>query len=417
MSNKIILTNISQIVTPQGSQLRKGADMGTLLVIEDGAIAIEDGIIICVGYQKDVESKFGPDYKRFDMSGKAILPGFVDSHTHFIFAGYRENEFALRLKGCSYMDIMRNGGGISNTVSATRKALLSGLIKLGKSRLDDMVKMGVTTVECKSGYGLDEFTEIMMLEALKELNKTNSIDIVSTYLGAHAIPEEYKDNIDGYINMMVKDVMPKVKSRGLAEFCDVFCEKGVFSISQSRHILNEALKMGFKLKLHADEIISTGGAELAVSLNAISADHLIKISDNGINALAASETVATLLPLTAFSLNENFAPARKMIDSECGVALASDYNPGSSFSCSIPMLIALACIKMNMTPEETITALTLNGAVALNRADSIGSIEVGKNADLIVLKYPSYKFLPYNVGMNCVERVMKNGQFINTQIQ
>ena len=279
--------------------------------------------------------------------------------------------------------------------------------------LKKMLAMGVTTVEAKSGYGQDHDTEIRQMKAVRELNKRQPIELVSTFLGAHAVPPEFAGRGDDFLEFLIHDVMPEVAQDHLAEFCDVFCEKGVFSIEQSRHLLTEARKMGFKLKIHADEIVSLGGAELAGELHATSADHLLHASDAGIKAMAENGVVSTLLPTTAFCLKEPFARAREMIDAGCAVALATDFNPGSGFTFSVPLMIGLAVIYMGMSAEEAITALTLNGAAAVDRADRIGSLEAGKQADLVILQYPSYKFLPYHTGVNIVETVVKNGKVVH----
>jgi imidazolonepropionase len=403
--NNYIIKNSTQLVTCSGFSAKRGRAMSDLGVIENGTVVVTDGIISYVGrlpYEKAVDHP--ENYEIIDASGKAILPGFIDSHTHLVFGGYREEEFAWRMRGDSYMSIMNRGGGIYNTVNATREASFEELKSAAKNRLDKMLAMGVTTVEAKSGYGLDKETELKQLRVLKELNAEHPVDIVSTYLGAHAVPKGYSES--DYIDFMLKEVLPVVREENLAECCDIFCEKGVFSMEESRRFLLTAKDMGFKLKIHADEIVTTGGAELAAELNALSADHLLQASDKGIEALANSLTVATLLPCTAFSLKEDYAKGRQMIDSGCAVALATDYNPGSSFTSSIPLTIALACIYMKLSPEEAVTGLTINAAAALGKADSIGSIDVGKKGNMIILEYPSYKFLPYHVGMNCVERVL-----------
>ena len=310
------------------------------------------------------------------------------------------------------MSIMERGGGIVSTVKATRECNFIQLRGKAEGFLKQMSAMGVTTVEGKSGYGLDKETELLQLRVMRSLNNDEHkrVDIVSTFLGAHAVPQEYGGRTDDYVDYMIEEVLPAIRAEHTVTFCDVFCEKGVFSLEQSERLLRAARHHRFKLKMHADEIVPFGGAELAASLKCVSADHLLHISDTGIKRLARAGVVATLLPLTAFSLNEPYAPARKMIDAGCAVALASDLNPGSCFSASIPMMIALACIYMKMTPEEAVTALTINGAAAVGRASEIGSISVGKRADVILLKYPSYKFLPYHVGMNLVDTVIKDGE-------
>ena len=385
--DKLLIRNASQVVTCSGFQAKKGSEMSDLHVIEDGAVVVSGGIITHVGPTKDILRQVDvEEYLEIDASGRALLPGFVDSHTHFIFGGYREEEFSWRLKGDSYMSIMERGGGIANTVNATRDCDFEQLWSIGYERLDEMLDMGVTTVEGKSGYGLDFETELRQLRVMADLNEEHPVDVVSTYLGAHATPPEYTHQTDDYITYMIEQVLPELRLERTVTFCDVFCEQGVFSLKQSERLLRAARSQRFKLKMH-----------------------LLHVSDEGIKRMARSGVIATLLPLTAFSLNEPFARGREMIDAGCAVALASDYNPGSSFSCSIPMLFALACIQMKLTVEEAVTALTINGAAALGRANKIGSIDVGKKADLVLLKDPSYKFLPYNVGMNIVDTVIKDG--------
>jgi imidazolonepropionase len=417
MKGSIIIKNASQLVTCSGFKAKPGKAMSDLHVIDDGAVVIENGVITAVGKTGEVLTKFeetGP--KTIDATGKAVLPGFVDSHTHFVFAGYRAEEFSWRLRGESYMEIMNRGGGITSTVRATREASREDLIESGKKRLDSMLSFGVTTVEGKSGYGLDEKTEIKQLEVMKTLDSLHPVDIVKTFLGAHAIPEDFKGREDKFIDYMTDSVMPQVAHRNLAEFCDIFCEKDVFSLEQSKRLLLKAKELGFKLKIHADEISPLGGAELAADLGAVSADHLLHTSDKGIAEMAKGSIVATLLPGTAFSLREPYARGRYIIDQGCAVALATDLNPGSCFSESIPLIFILATLYMDITIEEAVTALTINGAAAIDRADRIGSIDVGKAGDVIILEFPSYKYIPYHIGVSCVEKVIKNGNLVFDKI-
>lgn len=411
MSENLIIFD-ARVVTPTGFAARKGAEMGELLVMEHATIEVTDGVITYVGPNRG-ENRDGyyQHYWHYNARGRCVLPGFVDSHTHFVFGGERADEFSWRLRGESYMSIMERGGGIVSTVKATRASNFIRLRAKAEGFLKQMNAMGVTTVEGKSGYGLDKETELMQLRIMRSLNgdEHRRVDIVPTFLGAHAVPQEYAGRTDDYIDFLIRDVMPCVAEAGLAEFCDVFCEQGVFSIEQSRRLLLAARGMGFNLKLHADEIVPLGGAGLAAELSATSADHLLHASDADIRAMAEKGVVATLLPLTAFALKEPYARGRAMIDAGCAVALATDLNPGSCFSGSIPLTFALACIYMQMSIEEAITALTLNGAAALNRAGSIGSIEVGKKGDLVVLNTDNYHFLPYYIGMNCVIATIKEG--------
>lgn len=413
MKGCMIIKNASQLVTCSGFKARQGKAMSDLHIIYDGAVVIENGVITAVGKTREVLARFDKTgFETIDAGGKAVLPGFIDSHTHFVFAGYRAEEFSWRLSGESYMEIMNQGGGIVSTVRATREASREVLIESGRKRLDSMLSFGVTTVEGKSGYGLDEKTEIKQLEVMEVLDKLHPVDICRTFLGAHAVPEDFKGREDKFIDYMTDSVMPQIAHRNLAEFCDVFCEKDVFSLEQSKRLLLKAKELGFKLKIHADEIFPFGGAELAAELGAVSADHLLHASDKGIAKLAERSIVATLLPGTAFSLKEPYAKGRYIIDQDCAVALATDFNPGSCFSESIPLIFALATLYMDITIEEAVTALTINGAAAVDRADSIGSIDVGKTGDIIILEFPSYRYIPYHIGVSCVEKVIKNGNLV-----
>jgi len=413
MNGNLIVIHAAELATSQGDQARCGQAMNDLHLVPDGAVCIEKGIITAVGPTDEILAAV--DSRAFtviDASGRAVLPGFVDSHTHFIFGGYRADEFAWRLQGMSYMEIMSRGGGIVSTVAATRQADLETLVQDGRRRLDSMLSFGVTTVEGKSGYGLDRDTELRQLEAMALLEQEHPVDIVPTFLGAHAVPKDYPGGAEAYLDFVMTEVLPAVADGGLAEFCDIFCEDKVFSVNQSRRLLALARKSGFKLTLHADEIVPLGGTELAVEVGAISADHLLHASDAGIQGMADSGVVATLLPITAFGLKEPYARARTMIDRGCAVALATDLNPGSCFSNSLPLLVALATLYMGMTPEEALTAITLNGAAAVDRADRTGSLEAGKQGDVVILEYPSYRFMPYHIGVNTVEKVIKNGNLV-----
>ncbi len=411
MKRKFII-HADQLVTPLGRKALHGKDMNKLYIIHDAAVCVEDEIIIAVGTTESILKAYIPSSEDeiIDASGQCILPGFVDSHTHFVFGGYRSQEFIDRLKGKAYLDILKAGGGIQNTVRSTRGCSEEQLYKDGFNKLQEMLSMGITTVEGKSGYGLDKETEVKQLRVYSKLKENHPMDIAITYMGAHAVPPEY--NEDQYIDKMIKEIMPYIKENEMAEFCDVFCEEGVFSVEQSERLLTAARDMGFKLKIHANEMTSLGGAALAARIKAVSADHLLMITEQEVEALGKSGTIATLLPCTAFCLAHPYAPGRKMIDRGCAVALASDYNPGSCFTNSIPLIFALSVIHMKLTIEEAITALTLNGAAALGRSESIGSIEPGKQADIIFLKEPDYGFLVYNTGTNQVKHLMKKGRLI-----
>mgnify|MGYP002747476490 FL=1 len=408
----LIIKNASQVVTCSGFAGKRGREMNDLHVIEGGTVVVTDGRISHVLHASKPLPVDEAGYTVIDATGKALLPGFVDPHTHFVFGGYREEEFSWRMRGDSYMEIMNRGGGIVNTTRATREASEDELFEVGRRRLDAMLRLGITTVEGKSGYGLDRDTEMKQLRVMRRLNEAHPADVVPTFMGAHATPAEWKGREDAFIDFNIREMFPLVAKEGLAEFADIFCEKDVFTIEQSRRYLQAAREQGFKLKIHADEIVQFGGAELASELHCISADHLLQASDAGIRAMADAGVVATLLPLTAFSLRETFARGREMIDAGCMVALATDLNPGSSFSASVPLLFALACIYMKLSPEEAVTAFTINSAAAIDRADRIGSIDVGKQGDLVLLQFPSYKFLPYHVGMNIVDTVIKQGEVV-----
>ena len=405
----LLIENIGELVTVAGTIRRGREAMRDIRVLPGPAsVLIRDGKIAYAGPSADcptVES----GVERVDAKGHSVLPGLVDSHTHLVFGGFREDEFQWRLAGESYMSIMEKGGGIAATTTATREASAEELTEAALLHLRSMLRMGVTTMEAKSGYGLDKETELRQLEVAKRLDEMQPIDVISTYLGAHDIAPEYQGDPDGYIDFIIREMLPLVKERGLARNVDIFTEKNVFDLEQSHRLLTAARDMGFATKLHADEIYPLGGAGLAADLGCLSADHLLKISDKDIDKMAKSHTVSTLLPLTAFSLMDDYAPARKMIDAGGAVALASDLNPGSCFSCSIPLMIALATIYMHMSVEEAVTALTINAATALGLQDEIGSIEEGKAGDVVILRYPSYKFLSYHFGMNIVETTVKGG--------
>lgn len=385
--------------------------MGKLLDIPNGCIEVTDGIITYVGENRPITNE---EQEILDAQGCVVLPGFIDSHTHLVFGGYRPEEFIWRMQGDSYMSIMERGGGIINTVRATREATFNELKEKAEWYIDVMSRMGVTTVEGKSGYGLDKDTELKQLEVMKAINldPNRKVDISTTFLGAHAVPTEYKGREEEYIDFLIDEMLPLVKENNLAEHCDIFCEKGVFSVEQSRRLLQAAKDKGFGVKIHADEIVSFGGAELAGELKALSADHLLHASDAGIKAMADNNVVATLLPLTAFTLREPYARGREMIDQGCAVALATDLNPGSCCSGSIPLTFALACIYMHLSVEEAITSMTLNGAAAIGRAELIGSIEIGKQGDLIILDADTPAILPYYTGMNAVRHTIKRGKII-----
>jgi imidazolonepropionase len=390
--------------------------MAELSIIEDGAVAVQGDQILLVGPTREVSQHAGEGTQLIDASGKVAMPGFVDPHTHLVFAGDRASEFEMRLKGATYLEIMAAGGGIMNTVRATRAASLDELVVQSRERLDRMLAHGTTTAEAKTGYGLDTENELKTLEAIRLLDESHPVDLVSTFLGAHAIPAEYQGRGEEYVHLVVEEMLPRVQSQGyLAHegpfFCDVFCEEGAFSLEQSRRILERARELGMALKIHADEFTSLGGAALAAELGATSADHLACTPEAEINLLADSGTVAVLLPGTPFGLGEaHYASARTMIDSGVPVALATDLNPGTCYCEAMPFVMALACRQMDMTPAETIVAATINAAHAIGLGHEVGSLEVGKKADLLMLDVPDYRHLTYRFGTNIVNTVVKAGR-------
>lgn len=384
-------------------------------LIEDGAVAISEGKIVAVGKTEEVlgQIKIDKETKVIDAKNKVVLPGFVDCHTHPVFAETREEEFEMRIKGKSYQEIAAGGGGIKSSVKALRSKSKQELIQLTLPRLDMILSYGTTTIEAKSGYGLSLEDEIKMLEVIEELNRIHPIDLVPTFLGAHEVPEEYKDRRNEYIELIIEKMIPEVAKRKLAVFCDIFCEKGVFDIEESRKILTAAKNHGFKLKLHADQLTSLGGAKLAAQLGAVSADHLEFIDEEGIQMMKKSDVIGVLLPGACFGLGiRDYPPARKMIDEGIPVALATDFNPGSSMTESVPIILSLACQMMRMTPAEAITASTINSAYAVDKANEVGSIEVGKKADLVIWNVQNYKEIPYHYGVNLVDQVIKDGKVI-----
>lgn len=411
--NKLIIKNAKELITCKGQAPKTKKEMNDLGIITDGALVIEDGIITKVGKSKKILAEITEsEYEIIDASGKSVLPGFVDSHTHLVFGGERAEEFNWRLKGVPYAEIMERGGGIVKTVEATRKASREKLKKDSLKRLNSMLSFGVTTVEAKSGYGLNLETEIKQLQIAAELNQEQPLDIVSTFMGAHEIPPEFKGKKEEFIDNLIEKIMPVVVEKTEAEFCDVFCDKGVFSTTEALKILLAGQDSGLKSKIHADEIAQVGGAELAAEIGAVSADHLLKASDSGIKAMASQGVVGTLLPITAFSLKEEYARGRFMIDNGLPVAIATDFNPGSCYSESIPLLFSLATLYMELTVEEAVSALTINGAAALGKSEQVGSLEPGKKGDVIILDAPSYEHLSYHIGVNIVDKVIKAGKLV-----
>ncbi len=419
MKPDLLLTNIGQVATLAGhSETPKtGEQMNEVSIIENGAIAIKDGRILAVGSTKDVLSQVSeePELPAIEFPGMLATPGFIDSHTHLTFGGSRENDFAMKLAGKSYLEILEAGGGILNTLRSTRAASPNELVKNAFSYAESMLSMGTTTIEAKSGYGLDTENELKMLKAVDDLKKKLPTNLISTFMGAHAVPPEFEGKTDEYVDLVIDDMIPAVAESGLAEFCDVFCEQGVFDVEQSRNILLAAKEKGMKLKVHADEIVQLGGAALAAEVGAVSADHLLMASDDGLEVMLKAGTMATLLPATAFSLDTDYAEARKMIEMGLPVALATDFNPNCANE-SLFFTIALSCYKMKMQPREALSAVTINAAHALDRGKTHGSIEIGKVADILILDCPNPEYLTWRFGVNLVHTVISNGQVIHTKL-
>ena len=413
MNIDLIIKNIGKLVTMKGSFFpRVGKEMNEFEIIENAYIAIASGEIFEVGVGEDYLKLVNENTKVDDAKGLLVTPGLIDSHTHLVHGGSRENEFSKKLNGVPYIQILQEGGGILSTVNSTKNATFDELYNKSKKSLDRMLEFGVTTVEGKSGYGLEVETEIKQLEVAQKLDKEHPVDLVHTFLGAHAIPKEYKGNNEAYIKILVDEMMPKIQELGLAEFCDVFCEEGVFSVEESEYILNKAKELGYKLKIHADEIVPIGGAELAAKLGCVSADHLMAASDQGLKDMASKGIIANLLPGTSFNLNKKSANGRKMIDMDVPVSLSSDYNPGSCPSENLQFAMQLGCLNLKMTPNEVLTAVTINAAHCIDRANEIGSIEVGKNADIAIFDAPNVEYLMYHFGINHIDRVYKKGKLV-----
>ena len=416
MKVDLIIKNIKSLYTLQGpNRPRIKDEMKEVGLIENGIVAIKDGKIAYVG-QGELPKEFetSEDTKIIDATGKTVIPGLVDSHTHLVHGGSREHELVMKLKGAKYLEILEAGGGIHSTVKATKNASFSDLYNQAKKSLDIMLSFGVTTVEAKSGYGLDDFdTEIKQMEMALKLNEDHPVDIVSTFMGAHAIPAKYKDSPRKFIDMIINEMIPEVANRGLAKFCDVFCEKGVFDLDQTKEILEAGIKHGLLPKVHADEIEPIGGAELAAEVGCVSADHLVAASDKGIEAMAEKGVIANLLPGTSFYLQAaKHARAKEMIKRGVAVALSTDYNPGSCPTENMQLVMSFASLIYKMTPEEVLTASTINGAASLRLEDEVGSLEVGKKADLVILDAPNFEYVIYHFGINHTDKVIKNGKVV-----
>jgi imidazolonepropionase len=402
---------------------RVGSDMSQLGIIEDGLVAVSDGKIVEVGRTAELKPrlKLTRDTKVVDAGNMVAMPGFVDCHTHLVYGGSREEEFELRAGGATYMDIAARGGGIRSTVRATRAASKEELAKAALKRLDRMLMWGTTTVEAKSGYGLSTESEVKILEVVKDLNDRQVVEVVPTFMGAHEFPDEVRSKTEEgrggfprekYVRLICEEMLPLVAERKLAEFCDVFCDQGVFTPGEAEKILKTAANYDIIPKIHADELAAVGAAEVAGKVRAISAEHLLHPSLAGLELMKEAGTVAVLLPGTSLTLKKQYAPARKMVEMGIPVALATDHNPGTCTLEAMPIVIGLACLYLGLTPAEAICAATINAAHAINRGDRLGSIETGKQADIILLDIPNYRYLPYHFGVNYVRTVIKNGKTV-----
>ncbi len=415
VSADLIVSGCGQLVTCRGPAPKRKQALQDLGVIERGCIASHSGEIVFVGSDADCTQRIRlePDGVTLDAAGLLGLPGLVDPHTHLPFGGSRENEFRLRIQGATYRELAAQGMGIQSTVDATRSISLPELVDLCLKRLDSMLAHGTTTVEAKSGYGLNLEDEIKQLEALREADLRHPIDIIKTFLGAHEVPREYKARKEAYIDLLTHAILPEVKANNLAEFFDVFCEEGVYSIDESRQLIRAAKKAGLKIKLHADEFVPLGGAQLAVQEGAVSAEHLIAITDQGIEEMAQSPSTAILLPgVPFFLMQDKKAPARRLVDAGAVVALATDFNPGSSMTESQMFILQLAVFTLHMSLEEAIHAVTLNAAYGIDRHTEVGSLEVGKKMDMVLCDAPNYAYLVYHFGINPVVHVIKNGKIV-----
>jgi imidazolonepropionase len=407
----IIIKNAGELLTLSPS-FQEESGLG---FIRNGAVAVQKDKIFWVGKTSEWPKEFvlTPKGQEIDAIGKVVMPGLIDSHTHLVFAGSREHEFEQRIQGLSYLEIAERGGGILSTVEATRRASFDELFSLGKKRLDRMLSKGVTTIEAKSGYGLSLQDELKILKVMKALQGNHDIDIVPTFLGAHTIPKEFRNDRKQYIHLLTEEMIPKVAEEGFAEFCDVFCEEKAFSVEESRRILETGKRYGLKPKIHADQLSPGGGAELAAEVGVFSADHLEYISPVGIERMAEKKITAVLLPGASFFLSmKRYPPAREMIERGVDVSLATDLNPGSSMTESLPLMMTMGCTMFKMTPKEVIQATTIHAAKSMGRENEIGTLDMGKKADVAILDIPNYKYLPYHFGVDHVECVIKGGKVV-----
>ena len=405
---KVLIQNIGMRATPRGKAARRGEEQGKIEILRDAWVLIEDGTIAKVGTGKSESD--GAEV--IDAGENLVTPGLVDAHTHLIFGGWRQNELGLKLHGASYLDIQNAGGGIQSTTNATRTATEAELADKAEAALNEMLRFGTTTCEAKSGYGLATEHELKELRVIRDLNERHPIDLIATFMGAHLVPAEYKQNRDEYVRLVCEEMMPLVKEQGIAKFCDVFCEADTFTAEESRRILEAGLKYGLRPKIHADEIEAIGGSVLAGEIGAISAEHLIVCPPEGIESMAKGGVIACLLPATSFNLGAVFAPARDMVKAGVPVAMATDFNPGSCPCLNMQFVINLGCLKYKLTPEEVLTAVTLNGAAAIDLADKVGSVEEGKQGDLVIWNAPDLDYICYRVGSNLAQTVIKKGTVV-----
>ena len=412
MKGSLLVHNIGCLANPKADSSGKSAGQGDVELLSNKYVLIENGFVTEIGNNSsDICSKYS-NFEKLDAGGVLVTPGLVDCHTHLVFGGWRQKELSLKLAGAAYLDILAAGGGILSTVEKTRAASFEELYAKACKLLNECLSYGVTTLEAKSGYGLDLENEIKCLNVISKLNNDHPVDLIPTFMGAHALPKEFKESREKYIDLVCNEMLPQVtanKTQYLADFCDVFCENGAFSLDESRKILERAKSLGLALKIHAEEINNLGGARLAAELGCISAEHLIKIDEAGIKAMAAAGTIAVCLPCTSFFLNESFAPAREMINAGIPVAIATDFNPGSSPNLNLQLAMNMACYKYKMTPAEILTAVTLNAAAAIGKQAVIGSIEKGKLGDIVIWDAEDLDYILYRYGSNFVKTVIKRG--------
>jgi imidazolonepropionase len=414
MSQDLLITNATQLVTLAGpARPRTGAELRELAIIEDGALLARDGVIMAVGASSEVAPLASPSAQRIDAKTSVVMPGFVDPHTHPVFAGTREDEYEMRAAGMTYQEIAARGGGILSTVRKTRQATEDQLFEAARPRVRWLLEHGTTTIEGKSGYGLTVEDELKILQVIRRLNDETPLELIPTFLGAHEIPDEYRERRGDYLRLIIDEMLPRVAGEGLARYCDVFCESHVFTVDESRLVLARAKELGLGIRIHAEQLSLSGGARLAAELGASTADHLEWVDSEGIEALAQAGVVAVLLPGAVFNLGlTRYPPVRKMIEAGVAIAIATDFNPGSSPTPSMQMILSIACTQMRITPAEAITAATINAAYSLDCGGRVGSLEVGKQADIVVFEVPDYRQIPYLFGINHALVVIKAGSVV-----